>query len=451
MALERCTQTPQFLDTAGGHERLGAMMDARQGIPGVRVNPDKSADSPPAGPAGVGLGKTAKSVDQDSQNAISVIANSPAWKAANADRQARRTQKLNHQRTAAKLLPGSRTANCLWAVASNAAGVDVIHNMDDARSRFSGLQTCGSVWACPCCSHTISDSRRQELNDLLAWARSQGYVPVLMSLTARHTKAHKLPDLLNSLKNAKKRLCQRREWRALPLIGSVTATEVTGGGTHGWHPHFHTLMLIEATTEAEAIEFVERLRAPWLSCLRAFGLDGAGAAFDVQGAASAGNYVGKWGAAEELALGERKKGRHGRTPFQLLHDASETGDTLASELFVEYAKTFKGRRQLVWSRGLKELAGIKERSDERLAEDEVRRAEAEANEMVMGTFDKAEWKTIRPSRAQILQAAEHGPAELGRFVKRLWGMGGTPMSTPDEAVPPASPPCNPQGSQDTKV
>ena len=290
-----------------------------------------SGEAAQSQPEGSGSCKTAKSVDQNSQNAIGVIANSPAWKAANADRQARRTQKLNHQRTAAKLLPGSRTANCLWAVASNAAGVDVIHNMDDARSRFSGLQTCGSVWACPCCSHTISDSRRQELNDLLAWARSQGYVPVLMSLTARHTKAHKLGDLLDNLKKAKQRLSQRREWRALPLIGSVTATEVTGGGSYGWHPHFHTLMLIEATTEAEAVEFVERLRAPWLACLKAFGLDGAGAAFDVQGAAGAGNYVGKWGAAEELALGERK-GRHGRTPFQLLHDASETGDTLASEL-----------------------------------------------------------------------------------------------------------------------
>ena len=446
MAFERSTSTPLDFDTAGGHERpSGAMpMDARQGIPGVRVNPDESADSPPAGPAGVGLGKTAKSVDQNSQNAIGVIANSPAWKAANADRQARRTQKLNHQRTAAKLLPGSRTANCLWAVASNAAGVDVIHNMDDARSRFSGLQTCGSVWACPCCSHTISDSRRQELNDLLAWARSQGYVPVLMSLTARHTKAHKLGDLLDNLKKAKQRLSQRREWRALPLIGSVTATEVTGGGSYGWHPHFHTLMLIEATTEAEAIEFVERLRAPWLACLKAFGLDGAGAAFDVQGAASAGNYVGKWGAAEELALGERKKGRHGRTPFQLLHDAAETGDTLASELFVEYANTFKGRRQLVWSRGLKDLAGIEERSDERLAEDEVRRAEAAEKDVVVGTFDTAEWKAIRPSRAQILQAAEHGPAELGRFVKRLWGMGGTPMSAVVQPVPPASSPGHPQ-------
>ena len=281
MAFERSTSTPLDFDTAGGHERLGAMMDAREGIPGIRVNPDKSADSPPAAAAGGGLGNTAKSLDQNSQNAIGVIANSPAWKAANADRQARRTQKLNHQRTAAKLLPGSRTANCLWAVASNAAGVDVIHNMNEARSRYTGLQTCGSVWACPCCSHTISDGRRQELNDLLAWARSQGYVPVLMSLTARHTKAHKLGDLLDNLKKAKQRLSQRREWRALPLIGSVTATEVTGGGTHGWHPHFHTLMLIEATTEAEAIEFVERLRDPWLSCLRAFGLDGAGAAFDV--------------------------------------------------------------------------------------------------------------------------------------------------------------------------
>ena len=412
MALERITLP---LPSPAANGTLQAALAASQGLQiprasaGARspqtltkITLPAQGGSASAAPPGVALGKNAKSLDQNPQNAIGVIANSPAWKAANADRQARRTQKLNHQRTAAKLLPGSRTANCLWAVASNAAGVDVIHNMNEARSRYTGLQTCGSVWACPCCSHTISDGRRQELNDLLAWARSQGYVPVLMSLTARHTKAHRLPELLDSLKKAKERLGQRREWRTLPLVGSVTATEVTGGGSHGWHPHFHTLMLVQAGTEAEAIELVERLRAPWLACLKAFGLDGAGAAFDAQGAASAGNYVAKWGAAEELALGDRKKGRHGRTPFQLLHDASETGDTLASELFVEYAKAFKGRRQLVWSRGLKKLACIEERSDERLAEDEVRRAEAETTDVVVATFDTAEWKTIRPSRAQIL-------------------------------------------------
>ena len=66
MAFERSTSTPLDFDTAGGHERpSGAMpMDARQGIPGVRVNPAKSADSPPAAAAGGGLGNTAKSVRQ---------------------------------------------------------------------------------------------------------------------------------------------------------------------------------------------------------------------------------------------------------------------------------------------------------------------------------------------------------------------------------------------------
>ena len=51
------------------------------------------------------------------------------------------------------------------------------------------------------------------------------------------------------------------------------------------------------------------------------------------------------------------------------------------------------------------------------------RAEAAEKMCSWAHSTKAEWKTIRPNRAQILQAAEHGPAELGRFVKRLWGMG----------------------------
>lgn len=447
MALERCTHPPLIFDTAGGHERPGATTDARP------AHPLASGEASQSQPDGVALGKNAKSVDQTLKNTISVVASDADWKRASADSQARRTQRLNHQRTAAKLLPASRTANCLWAVASNAAGVDVIHNIEDARSRFSGVQTCGSVWTCPCCSRTISDGRRQELNDLLSWARANGYAVVLLTLTAKHTKEHKLEDLLANMKKAKQRLAQRREYRALPLVGSVTATEVTAGGLHGWHPHFHVLMLIRVSTEAEAIEAVERLRAPWLSCLQAFGLDGAGAAFDAQGASNAGAYVAKWGAAEELALGERKKGRHGRTPFQLLHDASETQDKLASNLFIEYAKTFKGRRQLVWSRGLKDLAGIKELSDERLAEDEVRRAEAEKNEMLVGTFDKAEWSIVRPHRAQLLQAAEHNIAAFARYVKKITvgGMGGTPMSGVVQPVPDISPPGHPQGSQGAKV
>ena len=69
---------------------------------------------------------------------------------------------------------------------------------------------------------------------------------------------------------------------------------------------------MRAGSQAEALDLVEKLREPWLASLRAEGLDGSGAAFQVQGATAAGNYVGKWGAAEEeLALSGKKSGRAG--------------------------------------------------------------------------------------------------------------------------------------------
>ena len=154
MAFERSTSTPLDFDTAGGHERLGAMMDAREGIPGIRVNPDKSADSPPAAAAGGGLGKTAKSVRQTQSEKERVRHLQTHFGKTAA--QEKREQRFKHQRAAARLLPSSRTAQCLWSVASNSSGVDVIHNATEGRARYAGLQTCGSVWSCPVCSAKVS-------------------------------------------------------------------------------------------------------------------------------------------------------------------------------------------------------------------------------------------------------------------------------------------------------
>ena len=93
------------------------------------------------GAAGDPLGNTAKSVSHFPSAT---------------DAQERRATRFKHQRAAAKLLPNSRTGLCMWAVASLSYGVDVINNTQEGRARFSGLQTCGSVWACPCCSGTVS-------------------------------------------------------------------------------------------------------------------------------------------------------------------------------------------------------------------------------------------------------------------------------------------------------
>jgi hypothetical protein len=125
------------------------------------------------------------------------------------------------------------------------------------------------------------------------------------------------------MKEAKRRLRQRAEWRRLPFEGSVTATEITHGIRHGWHPHFHELILLRADSEEHALDMARTLRSPWLASLRAYGLDGASAAFDVRGAAEAGNYVAKWGVAEEMTLSGDKAGKtqdgheRGRLPSQL--------------------------------------------------------------------------------------------------------------------------------------
>lgn len=284
-----------------------------------------------------------------------------------------RSDRFRHQRHAAQLLGGqARVGLCRWSVISKSAGVDMVASSygdgQGDRVHYEGLQTCGSVWACPCCGARISETRRDEMNQLLSWARAHGYRVMMLTLTARHGRDDDLADLLDRMKDAKQRWARHRAYRRikLGLIGSVTATEVTGGGAHGWHPHFHMILILDDDTD------LTPLRDAWLASLRGAGLDGAGAAFQAQGADAAGAYIAKWGAAEELTLSQRKKGRGrtGRTPAQLLAASCDEGDREAGHLWAKYAIVFHGRRQLVWSRGLKELAGVGEVDDQEAARDQ---------------------------------------------------------------------------------
>lgn len=95
------------------------------------------------------------------------------------------------------------------------------------------------------------------------------------------------------------------------------------------------LMVLDRATESSGIEDAETLRQPWLDALQKHGLSGTGAAFDVVGGSGVGQYVAKWGAAEELTLSGKKKGRGGLTPMQLA-EASMAGDKRAGRLFVEF-------------------------------------------------------------------------------------------------------------------
>lgn len=301
------------------------------------------------------LGTTAKSVRHFSEK-----------------KQENRASRYRHQRHAAQLTKGKRrVGQCRHSVISRAAGVDLVSsNYKDTAGSFAhyeGLQTCGSVWHCPCCGARISETRKDELNQLLAWARAQGYKIKMITLTARHGRDDDLSELLKAMKEAKQRFARHRTYRGIKLhmVGSVTATEVTCGAANGWHPHFHMIVITD-----EEID-MEPLRGAWLASLRGAGLDGAGAAFQVQNAEAAGRYIGKWGAAEELTMKDQKKSKGGRTPAQLLAASCDDDDRVAGMLWSEYAEAFHGRRQLVWSRGLKAMAGIGEIDDDEAAKDEM--------------------------------------------------------------------------------
>lgn len=328
-----------------------------------------------------------------------------------------RSDRYRHQRHAAKLLGGkARVGLCRWSVISKSAGVDMVSSSygdgQGDRVHYEGLQTCGSVWVCPCCGARISETRRGEMNHLLAWARAQGYRVMMLTLTARHGRDDDLAELLDRMKDAKQRWARHRSYRQIKprMIGSVTATEVTGGGAHGWHPHFHVIVILDGDDD------LTPLRDAWLASLRGAGLDGAGAAFQAQGADAAGSYIAKWGAAEELTLSQRKKGRGrtGRTPAQLLAASCDEADHEAGHLWAEYARLFHGRRQLVWSPGLKALAGINEVDDQEAAQDQQQDGQVET---ARSNIPHPVWRDDVAARradrrAELLERAEEvGPHE----------------------------------------
>ena len=397
--------------------RAGGLADASGSAPFSSKRPPQGAggpgDAPPAG------------VREDAGNRAGnrPLGNNPK----SVDSRERETQRLQARRelyadlrTAGLTLrnatpPGQNlpaVSKCRWC---QVAGVVELRLTEveggGRRAAYRGVKVCGNLWGCPVCGARISQTRRAEMNRLLAWARSEGLVPVMLTLTARHGLEDRLADLLDAMKNAKRRLRQRAEWRRLPVVGTVSATEMTHGRFFGWHPHFHEIVLLEAADEEEALNMVQPLADAWRASLRAFGLDGAAAAFDAQGAAAAGDYVAKWGAAEEMTLTGAKRGRGGRggagrSPRELLRLIAG-GDEEARLLWLEYfaATSGKRRRQLVWSPGLKARCGLDEVSDEEAAEAET------AHEIeTVAEWDGDGWRRVRPKRVRLMEAAERGGA-----------------------------------------
>lgn len=352
---------------------------------------------------------------------------------------ATRRMRYQLQRAAQGLLPGERVKHCQRSTMSE-SGVAVFRTSDSGAS-FGNLTTCGSVWHCPVCAAKVTEQRRIELQDAItAWTKKGGEA-YLMSQTFPHQMHQALADNLGLFSKAQQKFKNSRAYKRImeriSSAGSIRALEVTHG-ENGWHPHTHTLVF----AMPEQLEQLKQLDMVWIDTLIKTGLAERSQlnelllyAFDVQNGDYAAEYVAKfghepsatsktltnshWGASHELTKGHAKLGRRlgGRTAFTLLRDYVE-GDEAASELFQEYAKHFKGKRQLFWSPKLRKALALPEdeRTDEEIAAEELPERE------LVTVLDHAQWRLVlsRNARFEILRVAEDEGAEgVARLLAEL--------------------------------
>lgn len=300
---------------------------------------------------------------------------------------------------------------CRWRI-SKAAPVEVYRAKRFGRCHYGGLQRCSSVWVCPVCAAKISERRRAELASAIEQHRASGGDVVLMTLTNSHGREDVLATLLASQAVA---LDSFRTWRAgrelfaaFGVIGMIRALEVTHGQANGWHPHYHFLLFVDrARSKAAMAAWRDQVAEFWRKCCASAGvpLPSNERGVDVRDGTYAATYASKWGLESEMTKAHVKRGRKSsRTPFDMLRALLAGDDRTAGALFVQFAEAFKGKRQLVWSRGLKDRFRINGLSDEAIAESKDDPSD------VLGLLEYKDWQLIchYEQRADVLSAAERG-------------------------------------------
>jgi hypothetical protein len=295
---------------------------------------------------------------------------------------------------------------------------------------YAGLQSCGSIWACPVCSAKIRNARAEEISAAAARWDLAGNSVYMVTLTMPHDFGMKLADLLPVIADGFRSVISGRAWLVMKdacrIKGTIRSVEVTHG-LNGWHPHLHVLVFIEGDPGADGLaQLAAHIRAVWTAHIERQGYRAPDATHGVviercTSAAQAGAYIAKnqdgRAVGNELARADLKQGRGGhRTPFEVLESFRWTGDVEDLALWHEYERASKGHQCITWSKGLRSLLAAPERTDEEIAAGEV-------GGDVLALIPCASWRRVTQIPglpAYVLDEAERDgaaavAAALGRF------------------------------------
>lgn len=278
-----------------------------------------------------------------------------------------------------------RVTKCGKYAIDRSEGVSVRSSGEGAH--FAGVQLCGSIWACPCCSAKIRQGRCEEISAAVRQHVDRGGLALFLTLTVMHGVNQRLADLFPVVAdswramNGGQAAKERRE--RYGITGFIRAIEVTHG-ENGWHPHLHVLVLLDVgRTVADVERLGDELVDVWCDTIGKAGMPRPSLrgqkAITVENAEGVAAYVSKVQDADsaapialELGRGDLKAARSGhRTPFQILRDFTVTGDLAERALWHEYEEVTRRRQCIAWSKGLRSLFELEDKTDEDINGEEV--------------------------------------------------------------------------------
>jgi hypothetical protein len=305
---------------------------------------------------------------------------------------------------------------------------------------FAGLATCGSVWACPVCARKIAAERQADLEQACTeWERLGGSL-ALLTLTVQHHKGQSLQAVWNAVRDGWQAVTSGRSWQgnqaSYGIEGWARVVEVVEG-EQGWHVHVHAVLFLHHSLAIATLRAAAKaLYGRWAAGIGKTGFRSRQTVRDARGqlhwvgvdlreyrgdqvVSTLAGYLTKQSdysraesVAMELTRGDLKPTRASgsRTPFRILADLIGNGDAADLALWEEYERVSKGRRQLTWSRGFRQLVGLLvERSDDEIVSDELSSA---ADDVVI--LPAATWREVRAHGWLILDMAEMHDARAFR-------------------------------------
>lgn len=203
---------------------------------------------------------------------------------------------------------------------------------------------CGRVLLCPVCGHYAANDRCEKLADaLLSWTAQGGLIAILTS-TIRHDRMDELSVSWGRLDSGWGTMTRSSCWRTAEersgVRGYVRITEIDHYDDTGWHPHFHTLLLINDLLDDDQLyELKGGLVAAFMRGVQAAGGQALPPGQDLKWM----DPGGERGLASYYSKGTRiLRSEKKRTPMAILADLERNGENF--DLWQEFSATVAPRK-----------------------------------------------------------------------------------------------------------